>query len=43
MGLNSGHKTDAKTAKAVDTVRAAWANLMNWIAKGHRKNPVCKG
>jgi hypothetical protein len=43
MGLKHRPKTEVKTAKARATVRGTWASLMDWIAKGHRNNPVCKG
>jgi hypothetical protein len=43
MDLTPRDKPDGKTAKTLGNLRGTWAKLMNWIAKGHRKNPVCKG
>ena len=43
MGLKPPHKTPAGPAKAQGVVRRAWVNLLEWIAKGQRQSPVCKG
>jgi hypothetical protein len=43
MGLKPTHKTPAGPAKAQGMVRRAWVSLLEWIAKGQRQSPVCKG
>ena len=43
MGLKPTHKTPAEPAKARGVVSRAWVNLLEWIAKGQRQSPVCKG